>query len=127
MQYFFKDHFYWIGFHGYKWSFIAVIAFSLVAAFFLAYHEKHLSLKIILIIYSTLFLDLGATDDDLGIEWAIIKGVSDYAGDIKPESDCDSWRSFASLMAVSVVAHVLSDVNLFWSWPHYEDKEGKWS
>ena len=50
-----------------KLSFTAVIAFSLVAAF-LAYHEMHLSLKIILVIYLTLSIGLCATADALGIE-----------------------------------------------------------
>ena len=111
MQYFFKDHF--------KWRFIAVIAFSLVAAF-LAYHEMPLSLKIILVIYLTLSLGLCTTADDLGIERVVIKGVSDYAGDNK--SDGDPWRLFCSLMAVSLVAHVLSAFDVFQEWRHYEEK-----
>ncbi|XP_015766625.1 PREDICTED: 5'-methylthioadenosine/S-adenosylhomocysteine nucleosidase-like isoform X5 [Acropora digitifera] len=55
-----------------------------------------------------------------GMEWIVIKGVSDYAGNDKSASD--PWRPFASMMAASLVAHVLRDVYVFQDWPHYEDK-----
>lgn len=54
------------------------------------------------------------------IEWVVIKGVSDYAGNDKSASD--PWRPFASKMAASLVAHVLSDVYVFQNWRHYEDE-----
>ncbi|XP_015766636.1 PREDICTED: 5'-methylthioadenosine/S-adenosylhomocysteine nucleosidase-like isoform X14 [Acropora digitifera] len=54
---------------------------------------------------------LCATADALCIEWVVIKGVSDYAGDNK--SDSDPWRLFCSLMAVSLVAHALSAFDVF--------------
>lgn len=53
---------------------------------------------------------------DYGIEWVVIKGVSDYAGDDK--SDSDPWRPFSSFMAASLVATVLSDVNVLQEWRH---------
>ena len=72
----------------------------------------HLSLKIILVIYLTLSLDLCTTSDDPGIERVVIKGVSDYAADNK--SDSDPWTLFCSLMAFSLVAHALrADVSKY--------------
>ena len=68
--------------------------------------------------HSTLFLGLYAAAHDLRIEWVVIKGVSDYAGDNKSASD--HWRPFSSLMASSLVAHILSNANVFQKWPHYK-------
>ena len=31
-----------------------------------------------------------------------------------------SWQVFASVMAASLVAHILSDPCVFRSWPHFE-------
>ncbi|XP_067018133.1 5'-methylthioadenosine/S-adenosylhomocysteine nucleosidase-like isoform X2 [Acropora muricata] len=65
---------------------------------------------------------LYAAAHDLGIEWVVIKGVSDYAGDHEPASD---WRLFSSLMAASLVAHMLTKVHSvqgFKEWRHYGDK-----
>ena len=88
---------------------------------FSATHEIHLSLKIIQIInQSTVFLGVYAAAYDLGIEWVVIEGVSGLAGDHKSASD--HWRSFSSLMAASLVAHFLSDVDVFEDWRHYGDK-----
>ena len=50
----------------------------------------------------------------------MIKGVSDYADENK--SKTDSWRRFASLMAASLTAEILSDLIVFENWPHYESK-----
>ena len=66
----------------------------------------------------TLFLGLYAAAHDLGIEWVVIKGVSNYAGDNTSASD--DWRRFSSLMAASLVAHILRNANVFKKWPHYE-------
>ncbi|XP_015766635.1 PREDICTED: 5'-methylthioadenosine/S-adenosylhomocysteine nucleosidase-like isoform X13 [Acropora digitifera] len=63
---------------------------------------------------------LYAAAHDLGIEWVVIKGVSDFAGDNKSASD--HWRPFSSLMAASLVAHILSDVHLLEERRHYGDK-----
>lgn len=60
---------------------------------------------------------------DLKMEWLVIKGVSDYAGDNKPASK--DWRPFSSVIAASLVAKILSDVNVFQGWPHFEDISGK--
>ena len=57
---------------------------------------------------------------DLGIEWIVIKGVSDFADGRKSEGD--SWRSFSSVMAASLTAHILRDAIVFEDWKHYEDE-----
>lgn len=54
---------------------------------------------------------------DLDIEWIVVKGVSDFADEHQPETD--SWRRFASVMAASLTAHILSDAIVFQTWPHY--------
>ena len=56
-----------------------------------------------------------AFDDQ--IEWLIVKGIADYADGA--ESITESWRPFASVMAASVVAHILNDPGVFRTWPHY--------
>ena len=59
-----------------------------------------------------------AAAHDLDIEWIVIKGISDYAGGSK--SKASSWRPFASLMAASVTAHILSDAIIFQDLPHFK-------
>ncbi|KAM7441969.1 hypothetical protein ABFA07_009003 [Porites harrisoni] len=54
----------------------------------------------------------------LDIEWILIKGISNHAGG--SESKETSWRPFASLMAASVTAHILSDAIIFQDWPHFK-------
>ena len=54
---------------------------------------------------------------DLNVEWIIIKGVSDFADGTKSETN--AWRPFASLMAASFVAHILSNPITFEELPHY--------
>ena len=56
------------------------------------------------------------------IEWLIVKGIADYADG--SELSQESWRSFASVMAASVMSHILSNPAVFSSWPHYEGKNG---
>ena len=68
--------------------------------------------------YVFFFLGLVTAAHDLDIEWIVIKGVSDFADGKK--SDTESWRPFASLMAASLVADILSDPIVFRDWPHYQ-------
>lgn len=76
--------------------------------------------------YSTVYLchkqlvfpGLYAAAHKRDVEWIIIKGVSEYAGD--STSDKTAWREFASLMAASLTAHILSDAAVFQDWPHYK-------
>ena len=56
---------------------------------------------------------------DLNVEWIIIKGVSDFADG--KNSEKNAWRPFASIMAASFVAHILSNPIIFEDWPHYND------
>ena len=56
---------------------------------------------------------------DLNVEWIIIKGVSDFADGKKSETN--AWRPFASLMAASFVAHILSNPITFEELPHYNN------
>ena len=56
-----------------------------------------------------------AFDDQL--EWLTVKGIADYADGA--EFTTASWSTFSSVMAASVVAHILSDTAVFCSWPHY--------
>ena len=56
---------------------------------------------------------------DLNVEWIIIKGVSDFADG--KNSEKNAWRPFASTMAASFVAHILSNPITFEDWPHYNN------
>ena len=51
------------------------------------------------------------------MEWVIVKGISDYADGT---TTSESWTTFASVMAASVVSNILSDAAVFQSWPHYK-------
>ena len=70
-------------------------------------------------------LGVFAAAHDLDIKWIVIKGISDYAGGSKSKEM--SWRPFASLMAASVTAHILSDANVFQDWPHFESTSKYWT
>ena len=47
-----------------------------------------------------------------------MKGIADYMDGT--QAITESWSTFASVMAASVVAHILSDSAVFRTWPHYE-------
>ena len=66
------------------------------------------------------FLGLYAAARDLEMEWVVIKGVSDFADGTK--SATDAWKPFASVMAASLTAHILSDPSAFEDLAHYEGK-----
>ena len=55
---------------------------------------------------------------DTQIEWLIVKGIADYADCAQLTSE--GWASCASVMAASLVTHILSDPVVFRSWPHYQ-------
>ena len=48
----------------------------------------------------------------------MVKGIADYADGAV--STTESWGPFASVMAASVVTHILSDSAVFRTWPHYK-------
>lgn len=56
---------------------------------------------------------------DLDIEWTVIKGISGYANG---RNESNSWRTFASLMAASLTAHILSDAIPFQDMRHYRSE-----
>ncbi|XP_078366418.1 NLR family CARD domain-containing protein 4-like [Oculina patagonica] len=58
-----------------------------------------------------------AFDDQ--IEWLVVKGITDYADGTECVSE--NWRPFASVMAASVVANILSDPVVFQGWSHFKD------
>jgi len=53
---------------------------------------------------------------DCQIEWLIVKGIADFADELAS----GSWSTFASVMAASLVAHILSEPYVFRSWPHHQ-------
>ena len=67
-----------------------------------------------------IFLGLYTAAHDLDVEWVVIKGVADFADGKKRKTD--SWRRFASIMAASLTAHILSDTLVFKDWPHFGGK-----
>ncbi|CAH3174400.1 unnamed protein product, partial [Porites lobata] len=46
------------------------------------------------------------------------KGIADYADGSQLASE--SWSSCASVMAASLVTHMLNEPRVFHSWPHYQ-------
>ena len=56
---------------------------------------------------------------DSEIEWLIVKGIADYADSSNTQQNAKSWRRCASVMAASLVMHILSNPTVFRSWPHY--------
>ena len=47
-----------------------------------------------------------------------MKGIADYADGSQLPSE--SWSACASVMAASLVANILSEPCVFYSWPHYQ-------
>ena len=56
---------------------------------------------------------------DLQTEWVVVKGISDYADGTKDSTK--DWKPYASVMAASLVAHVLSQPCVFKNWPRYDE------
>ena len=46
------------------------------------------------------------------------KGISHFSDDSNTSDE--SWKSFASVMAASLVSNMLNDPVIFKEWPHYE-------
>ncbi|XP_068735893.1 death domain-containing ATP nucleosidase-like isoform X3 [Montipora capricornis] len=55
---------------------------------------------------------------DLDIEWAVVKGISDYADGTKDSTK--DWQCYASVMSASLVAHVLRKPRIFKDWLRYD-------
>ena len=63
-------------------------------------------------------IGLFAAAHDLNLEWVIVKGISHFSDDSNTPNE--SWKSFASIMAASLVSNMLSDSVVFKEWPHYD-------
>ena len=48
----------------------------------------------------------------------IVQGISHFFNDGNAPNE--SWKSFASIMAASLVSNMLNDLVVFKEWPHYE-------
>ena len=73
------------------------------------------------IVWSVFFFPLSglfAAAHDMNIEWVIVKGISHFSDDSNTPDE--SWKSFASIMAASLVSNMLNDPVVFKQWPHYE-------
>ena len=68
--------------------------------------------------YLNMTVGLFAAAHDVNIEWVIVKGISHFSDDSNTPNE--SWKSFASIMAASLVSNMLSDPVVFKEWPHYE-------
>lgn len=64
------------------------------------------------------FVGLFAAAHDLNLEWVVVKGISHFSNDSSTPDE--SWKSFASVMAASLVSNMLNDPGVFNEWPHYE-------
>ena len=73
-------------------------------------------LCILFTIKCSLFPGVFAAAHDLKTEWIVVKGIKDYADG--SHSSHDEWGTFASVMAASVVANILSDAVVFEDWHH---------
>ena len=56
----------------------------------------------------------------MNIEWVIVKGISHFSDDSNCNTPYESWKSFPSIMAASLVNYMLNDPVAFKKWPHYE-------
>ena len=64
-------------------------------------------------------LGVYTADLDLQTEWFVVKGISDIADGTKHLTE--DWKPYASVMAASLVAHVLSQPSIFKDWPRYDE------
>ena len=63
-----------------------------------------------------LSLGIFAAAHDMKSEWVVVKGVSHF----EDSSTHESWKTFACVMAASLVSNILCDSCVFEQWPHYE-------
>ena len=84
----------------------------------LTYIMSEIQLVINSICHCFIFTGVFAAAFDCQIEWLIVKGIADYADGSQLASE--KWSSCASVMAASLVAHILSEPCVFHSWPHYQ-------
>ena len=57
---------------------------------------------------------------ELKMEWVVIKGISGYADGTEAK---ETWQTFASVTAASLVVSILKECSIFEYWPHYKGKQ----
>ncbi|CAH3117385.1 unnamed protein product, partial [Pocillopora meandrina] len=57
---------------------------------------------------------------ELKMEWVVIKGISGYADGTETK---ETWQTFASVTAASLVVSILKECSIFEDWPHYKGKQ----
>ena len=60
---------------------------------------------------------LFAAAHDMKMEWLVVKGVCGFVPGSATKNN--SWKTFACVMAASVVSNMLSNSFVFGDWPHY--------
>ena len=60
---------------------------------------------------------LFAAAHEMKMEWLVVKGVCAFVHGVA--STDDSWKTFACVMAASVVSHMLRNSLVLEDWPHY--------
>ncbi|CAB4023869.1 Hypothetical predicted protein, partial [Paramuricea clavata] len=61
-----------------------------------------------------------AAANDLKVEWAVVKGVSSFAGS---EDMTEPWQSFATAMAVSVIYNMFKYSIVLRYWPRNKETQ----
>ena len=54
------------------------------------------------------------------MEWVVIKGISGYADGTEAK---ETWQTFASVTAASLVVSILKEGSIFEDWSHYKGKQ----
>lgn len=85
---------------------------------------RELKTSLLSIYYDSSLSGVYTAAHDLDIEWTVIKGISGYANG---RNESNSWRTFASLMAASLTAHILSDAIPFQDMRHYRSESKYWT
>ena len=60
---------------------------------------------------------LFAAAHDMKMEWLVVKGVCGFVHGVATTNN--SWKTFACVMAASVVSNILSNSFVFEDWPQY--------
>ncbi|XP_022804569.1 cingulin-like protein 1 [Stylophora pistillata] len=60
----------------------------------------------------------------LKMEWVVVKGISGYADGTETK---ESWKTFASVTAASLVVDILNKRSIFERWQHYKGDKAKLS
>ena len=96
--------------------------FPQVSLFYASLHVCWIIFVVFCIEASLLFNFSGvySAAHDLKMEWVVIKGISGYPDGTEAE---ENWKTFASVMAASVVISIVNDCSIFEDWPHYKGKE----